>query len=56
MAHWADTDYASMILGNVWQNHFGDIWNDEPYRAWRSALLSATPPKACTGCGVYWSL
>lgn len=56
IAHWADTDYSSIILGNIWQRDFRDIWNDEPYQAWRRALLSATPPKACSGCGVLWSL
>jgi MoaA/NifB/PqqE/SkfB family radical SAM enzyme len=56
MAHWADTDYGQMILGNIWEKDFRDIWNDAPYRAWRAALLSDTPNRACSGCGVDWSL
>lgn len=56
IAHWADTNYARMILGNVWQKQFGDIWNDESYRAWRTALLSDQPNESCSGCGVHWSL
>ena len=56
IAHWADTNYPRMILGNIWQKEFGDIWNDEPYQAWRRALLSDTPNESCSGCGVHWSL
>jgi MoaA/NifB/PqqE/SkfB family radical SAM enzyme len=56
MAHWADTHYARMILGNIWKVDFADIWNDEPYQAWRRALLSGEPNEACSGCGVHWSL
>jgi hypothetical protein len=56
MAHWADTNYARMIMGNVWKADFADIWNDAPYQAWRRALLSGKPEEACSGCGVYWSL
>jgi MoaA/NifB/PqqE/SkfB family radical SAM enzyme len=56
IAHWADTDYPRMILGNIGQKEFGEIWNDEPYQAWRRAMLSDTPPASCGGCGVHWSL
>jgi len=56
IAHWADTKYAGMILGNIWQKDFSDIWNDSPYQVWREALLSDTPNEACSGCGVHWSI
>ncbi len=56
IAHWADTNYPGMILGNIWQREFSQIWNDEPYQAWRRALLSETPNESCSGCGVHWSL
>jgi radical SAM protein with 4Fe4S-binding SPASM domain len=56
IAHWADTNYARMILGNIWHKDFNDIWNDKPYQAWRRALLSDTPNEACSGCGVHWSI
>jgi MoaA/NifB/PqqE/SkfB family radical SAM enzyme len=52
----ATTQYNELILGNVWEKDFAEIWNDQPYRDWRETLLSASPPKACSGCGVCWSL
>ena len=52
----ATTLYDDLILGNVWEQGFSEIWNAEPYRRWREALLGPTPHQACTGCGVYWSL
>jgi len=48
--------YDELILGNVWQKPFKDIWNDVSYRRWREAVLGPKPHQACTGCGVYWSL
>ncbi|MFC1879088.1 radical SAM protein [Chloroflexota bacterium] len=52
----ATHDYESLILGNIFEQPFTDIWNNELYQKWRSDLLSPTPHKACAGCGVYWSL
>lgn len=56
MTPFATQDYASLNLGNLFQQPFDEIWNAEKYRAWRHELLSDTPPIACRGCGVYWSL
>jgi radical SAM protein with 4Fe4S-binding SPASM domain len=56
MAHWADTDYRGLILGNIWEKRFEQIWNDAPYQDWRRGLLTSNPPPACRGCGVCWSL
>jgi MoaA/NifB/PqqE/SkfB family radical SAM enzyme len=52
----AISGYASLIMGNVWEESFANIWNSEPYRVWRQRLLSSDPPEACFGCGVHWSL
>jgi MoaA/NifB/PqqE/SkfB family radical SAM enzyme len=52
----ATHDYESLIMGNLSQQPFVDIWNNPKYQDWRKALLSTAPHKACAGCGVYWSL
>jgi len=49
-------DYESLIMGNLFERPFSEIWNDSPYQQWRASLLSPTPHKACAGCGIYWSL
>ncbi len=56
IAPFATADYESLKLGNVFEQPFVDIWNDERYRAWRTRLLSDNPHPACAGCGVHWSL
>lgn len=52
----ATTDYESLKLGNVFEQPFVEIWNDERYQQWRERLLSDHPHPACAGCGVHWSL
>jgi MoaA/NifB/PqqE/SkfB family radical SAM enzyme len=52
----ATMDYQSLILGNVFDQPFEDLWNAEPYQIWRTQLLSEQPHEACAGCGTYWSL
>jgi radical SAM protein with 4Fe4S-binding SPASM domain len=52
----ATSNYQSLILGNIFDQPFEDLWNTEPYQAWRKALLSEHPHEACAGCGTYWSL
>jgi MoaA/NifB/PqqE/SkfB family radical SAM enzyme len=52
----ATNDYESLILGNLFEMHFGELWNDYLYRKFRAGFLSDHPHKACAGCGVYWSL
>ena len=49
-------DYDSLILGNLFERPFAEIWNEAGYRTFRTQLLSTTPNPACAGCGVYWSL
>jgi MoaA/NifB/PqqE/SkfB family radical SAM enzyme len=48
--------YENLILGNLFEQSFDQIWNGPKYQDWRTALLSQTPHQACQGCGVNWSL
>jgi radical SAM protein with 4Fe4S-binding SPASM domain len=52
----ATDNYESLKLGNVLEQPFIEIWNNDRYQAWRAALLSDKPHPACAGCGVHWSL
>lgn len=52
----ATTDYASIILGNVFETTLEKIWLGSRYRQFRSAHQTDTPPKCCRGCGILWSL
>jgi radical SAM protein with 4Fe4S-binding SPASM domain len=49
-------DYASIIMGNVFKERLVQIWSGPRYRHFRKQHQTATPPKCCGGCGVYWSL
>ncbi len=50
------TDYAGLVLGNVFQTPFALIWNGESYVRRRRALYTAQPLHPCERCGVDWSL
>jgi MoaA/NifB/PqqE/SkfB family radical SAM enzyme len=50
------TDYASLVLGNVFQSPFAQIWNGAKYVKRRAALRTAQPLHPCELCGVNWSL
>lgn len=52
----ATHDYESLILGNLFERSFADLWNDYLYQQFRVNLRSTHPHKACANCGVYWSL
>jgi len=52
----ATHDYDSLILGNLFERSFADIWRDHLYQQFRTKLLSSQPHQACASCGVYWSL
>jgi len=52
----ATDDYASLILGNLFERPFSEIWNETSYQKFRADLMSDTPHQACSSCGVYWSL
>ena len=56
IAPFATHAYDSLILGNLFEKPFAEIWNDHPYREFRAAFLSDRPHQACAGCGVYWSI
>jgi MoaA/NifB/PqqE/SkfB family radical SAM enzyme len=48
--------YDSFTLGNATQQTLREIWNGDKYQSFRAALLSDSPPAACAGCGLRWSL
>ena len=52
----ATNDYDSLILGNLFEQRFAEIWNAPLYQDFRTRLLSDHPHQACSSCGVYWSL
>jgi MoaA/NifB/PqqE/SkfB family radical SAM enzyme len=52
----ATYDYDSLILGNLFERPFAELWNDHLYREFRTKLMSSRPHQACASCGVYWSL
>jgi MoaA/NifB/PqqE/SkfB family radical SAM enzyme len=52
----ATNDYDSLIMGNLFQQSFDEIWNGQDYQQFRAKFLSQNPHQACAGCGVYWSL
>lgn len=52
----ATSNYSSLILGNLFERPFAEIWTDYLYQKFRSKLLSPQPHQACSSCGVYWSL
>jgi len=52
----ATNDYESLILGNLFERPFAELWNDYLYQQFRTQLLSPQPHAACASCGVYWSL
>jgi radical SAM protein with 4Fe4S-binding SPASM domain len=49
-------DYASTMLGNVFDNSLEKIWRGSKYENFRKQHQTKTPPKCCRGCGVQWSL
>lgn len=51
---WPGEDGA--VMGNLQREPLAAIWNGPRYQAFRQALLTATAPAVCRGCGVKWSL
>lgn len=56
IAPFATVDYASIILGNVFEQPLEEIWGDSGYTNFRKRHQSGAPPQCCRGCGVRWSL
>jgi MoaA/NifB/PqqE/SkfB family radical SAM enzyme len=52
----ATPNYHSLILGNLFERPFEEIWRDRLYQQFRNRLMSPHPHQACASCGVYWSL
>ena len=52
----AAQDYQALILGNVFETPFEEIWNGERYVARRKALYTRHPLHPCESCGTCWSL
>ncbi len=52
----ATHDYESLILGNLFERPFDEIWNENLYRKFRTDFFTDKPHKACANCGVFWSL
>jgi MoaA/NifB/PqqE/SkfB family radical SAM enzyme len=52
----ASDDYDSLILGNVLERPFSQIWNEAAYQKFRTGLLSRHPQQVCANCGIHWSL
>jgi MoaA/NifB/PqqE/SkfB family radical SAM enzyme len=50
------THYRQLILGNVFETPFAEIWNGAGYVERRAALYTASPLDPCAQCGTNWSL
>jgi hypothetical protein len=50
------TDYRRLILGNAFEERFEAIWDGDRYQRFRTAFESDSPPDACRGCGLLWSI
>jgi MoaA/NifB/PqqE/SkfB family radical SAM enzyme len=48
--------YENFTLGDAKAAPLRKIWNGAEYQNFREALLSNSPPQACAGCGLRWSL
>jgi len=49
-------DYGRLILGNVLETPFAEIWNGARYVERRTALYTEHPLDPCAQCGTNWSL
>jgi MoaA/NifB/PqqE/SkfB family radical SAM enzyme len=56
IAPFSQRGYEHYTLGDATQQTLRDIWNGPTYQAFRAALLSDAPQKACANCGLRWSL
>ncbi|MGA9006320.1 MAG: radical SAM protein [Xanthobacteraceae bacterium] len=56
IAPFSQRGYENYTLGDATQQTLRDIWTGPAYAGFRKALLSNTPPDACAGCGLRWSL
>jgi MoaA/NifB/PqqE/SkfB family radical SAM enzyme len=49
-------EVGDLILGNAFEQPFGEIWSGEAYREFRRRILTDDPARCCVGCGNKWSL
>lgn len=57
IAPFAAPDYATIMLGNLFERPLDKLWNGQRYQALRGAVLSNDPGAwPCRNCGVRWSL
>ncbi|UCC63953.1 MAG: SPASM domain-containing protein, partial [Anaerolineae bacterium] len=50
------TNYAGLVLGNVFETPFAQVWNGAKYVKRRAALYTTQPLHPCELCGDNWSL
>jgi MoaA/NifB/PqqE/SkfB family radical SAM enzyme len=48
--------YEGIVLGNLHRQSLEEVWEGNPYLAFRWAIQTDRPPEPCQGCGVHWSL
>ena len=56
IAPFSQRGYENYTLGDATQETLQQIWNGPAYQAFREKLKSDEPAKACTSCGLRWSL
>lgn len=56
IAPFSQRGYENYTLGDAKIQPLSDIWHGDAYKAFRTGLLSETPPAACANCGLRWSL
>ena len=56
IAPFSQKGYENYTLGDATQATLGQIWNGPAYQSFRAAIQSDNPAKACTSCGLRWSL
>ena len=56
IAPFSQHGYANYTLGDATTDSLEAIWNGARYQAFRAALQSDRPPRACANCGLRWSL
>jgi len=56
IAPFSQRGYENYTLGDATRQTLQQIWNGPAYHSFREALLSDSPPQACAGCGMRWSL
>lgn len=56
IAPFSQKGYENYTLGDATQETISQIWNGPAYQAFRAAIQSDQPAKACASCGLRWSL